>query len=106
MKISILNVQAPFFRGGAEALADSLAARLQRRGHRAEVVRVPFKWYPAGAIPEHMLACRLLQVGAGDPDLVIALKFPAYLAPFAEKKVWLLHQFRQAYELWATPLAT
>jgi glycosyltransferase involved in cell wall biosynthesis len=36
-------------------------------------------------------------------DLVIALKFPAYLAPFENKKLWLLHQFRQAYELWDGP---
>src|SRR5262249_27483883 len=52
-----------------------------------------------------MLACRLLHVGTGGPDLVIALKFPAYLAPFDNKKVWLLHQFRQVYEFWGTPLA-
>jgi glycosyltransferase involved in cell wall biosynthesis len=36
-------------------------------------------------------------------DLVIALKFPAYLTTFANKKLWLLHQFRQAYELWGGP---
>jgi glycosyltransferase involved in cell wall biosynthesis len=105
MKISILNAQAPFVRGGAEYLADSLAARLTGRGHQVAVVRIPFKWYPPAAVVEHVLACRLLHVDAGDPDLVIALKFPAYLAPFPNKKVWLLHQFRQVYELWGTPYA-
>jgi glycosyltransferase involved in cell wall biosynthesis len=104
MKVSIVNVQAPFVWGGAEYLADSLAGRLRRRGHRVEIVKIPFKWYPSQAIAEHMLACRLISVGAGDPDLVIALKFPAYLAPYANKKVWLLHQFRQVYEQWDTPL--
>jgi glycosyltransferase involved in cell wall biosynthesis len=49
------------------------------------------------------MACRLLRVDAGEPDLVIALKFPAYYVPFENKKVWLLHQFRQVYELWGTP---
>jgi glycosyltransferase involved in cell wall biosynthesis len=52
-----------------------------------------------------MLACRLLRLDTGEPDLVIALKFPAYLAPCANKKVWLLHQFRQVYELWGTDLS-
>jgi glycosyltransferase involved in cell wall biosynthesis len=103
MKIAIVNVQAPFVRGGAEYLADSLSAKLGEAGHRVEIVRIPFKWYPAANVPRHVLACRLLKLHAGQPDLVIALKFPAYLVPFENKKVWLLHQFRQVYELWGTP---
>jgi glycosyltransferase involved in cell wall biosynthesis len=103
MKISVVNVQAPFIRGGAEYLADSLAARLTGAGHRAEIVRIPFKWHPEEALLDSMMACRLLRLDAGEPDLVIALKFPAYYVPFENKKVWLLHQFRQVYELWGTP---
>lgn len=103
MKVSIVNVQVPFVRGGAEYLADSLGEQLQGRGHRVDQVRIPFKWYPTEAILDHMLACRLLEPGSGEPDLVVALKFPAYLVPFANKKIWLLHQFRQFYELWDTP---
>lgn len=105
MKVAIVNVQVPFVRGGAEYLADSLAARVRGRGHPVDLVRIPFKWYPEAAIPEHMLACRMLRLESGEPDLVIALKFPAYLVPFPKKRLWLLHQFRQAYELWGTPLA-
>ena len=33
-------------------------------------------------------------------DRTIALKFPAYLIPHTEKTLWLLHQFRQAYDLY------
>ena len=36
-------------------------------------------------------------------DAVIALKFPAYLAPHERKIVWLIHQHRSAYELWDHP---
>jgi glycosyltransferase involved in cell wall biosynthesis len=36
-------------------------------------------------------------------DAVIALKFPAYLAPHERKIVWLIHQHRTAYELWDHP---
>jgi glycosyltransferase involved in cell wall biosynthesis len=32
------------------------------------------------------------------------LKFPAYYVPHDNKVLWLLHQFRQAYDLWGTPL--
>lgn len=105
MKVTILNVQAPFIRGGAEYLADSLAERIQGRGHQVETVGIPFKWYPAQAVAEHMLACRMMRIDTGNPDLVIGLKFPAYLIPFENKKLWLLHQFRQAYELWGTEYA-
>lgn len=104
MRVIILNVQAPFVRGGAEYLADSLRDKIEARGHRVEIVRVPFKWYPASVIPRQIMACRLLRLDAAySPDLVIALKFPAYLVPAPRKKLWLLHQFRQAYDLWGTP---
>ncbi|MDQ3755121.1 MAG: glycosyltransferase family 1 protein, partial [Acidobacteriota bacterium] len=45
-------------------------------------VHVPFKWYPPEKILDHMLACRLLDLTevAGTPvDLLIGLRFPAYL---------------------------
>jgi glycosyltransferase involved in cell wall biosynthesis len=102
MKITIANAQVPFVRGGAEYLAESLAQKLEERGHRVDNLRIPFKWYPAQTILEHILAFRMLRLPSVHSDLVIALKFPAYLIPFPHKKVWLLHQFRQAYELWGT----
>jgi glycosyltransferase involved in cell wall biosynthesis len=103
MRIAIVNAQVPFVRGGAEYLADSLAQKLQEHGHEVANIRIPFKWYPAQTILDHMVAFRMLRVQSGNPDLVIALKFPAYLLPFPRKKLWLLHQFRQVYELWGTP---
>jgi glycosyltransferase involved in cell wall biosynthesis len=33
-------------------------------------------------------------------DLLIGLKFPAYLIPHPRKVLWILHQFRTAYDLW------
>ena len=67
---------------------------------------IPFKWYPPERIVEQALACRLLDVSesGGNPiDRVIGLKFPAYLIPHPHKILWLLHQFRTAYELWDQP---
>ncbi|HLZ30440.1 MAG TPA: glycosyltransferase family 4 protein [Chloroflexota bacterium] len=96
-------MQAPYISGGAEVLADSLQSRLRGRGHSVEVVRIPFKWYPPDAILRHMLACRLIDLPRDRIDLAICLKFPAYMVPFPNKKLWLLHQFRQVYELWGSP---
>ena len=106
MRIAIATVQVPFVRGGAELLAESLCAELLAAGHEAEIVSVPFKWYPAERIAEHMLACRLMDLReslAGPIDRVIGLKFPAYMIAHPSKVVWLLHQHRGAYDLWGTP---
>lgn len=98
MKVLVVNNAAPFIRGGAEELADNLVRELgQVRGVQAELMRLPFAWNPAERLIEEILihqSFRLINV-----DRVIALKFPAYLVPHADKRLWLLHQFRQAYDL-------
>jgi glycosyltransferase involved in cell wall biosynthesis len=107
MRILIATTHVPFIRGGAEAHAEGLRDALTAAGHEAEIVAVPFKWYPPEKIMDHMLACRLLDLTevAGMPvDLLIGLKFPAYLIPHPRKVLWILHQFRTAYELWDHPL--
>jgi len=107
MKILIATVQVPFVRGGAEVLAEGLRDAVQRAGHEAEVVAIPYKGYPPERILNHMLACRLLDLteSAGNPvDLILGLKFPAYLIPHHNKVLWIVHQHRAAYELWDHPL--
>lgn len=107
MRILIATTHVPFIRGGAEAHAEGLRDALIDEGHEAEIVAVPFKWYPPEQILNHMLACRLIDLSevAGTPvDLLIGLKFPAYLIQHKNKVLWILHQFRTAYELWDHPL--
>ena len=101
MKIAIVNNCVPFVSGGAEYLAAALERKLIEYGHSAIRVNIPFLWHPPAAIIESMLACRMLRVP--NTDRVVALKFPAYYLPHPNKVLWLLHQFRQAYELWGTP---
>ena len=62
MRIVIATVQVPFVRGGAEVLAEGLREVLQAQGHEAEIVTIPFKWYPPERILDHMLICRLLDL--------------------------------------------
>ena len=107
MRVLIATVRVPFVNGGAELHAEGLRQALVAAGHQAEMVAIPFKWYPPERILDHMLACRLLDLSevVGIPvDRLIALKFPAYLMPHPRKVVWALHQHRQAYDLWLQPL--
>lgn len=97
MKILVVNNMAPFIRGGAEELADHLCANLVKAGHTSELLRIPFQWEPAQGIPAQMLLVRALEVHSA--DRVIALKFPAYLLRHPHKTLWVLHQYRQAYDL-------
>jgi glycosyltransferase involved in cell wall biosynthesis len=97
----------PFARGGAEIFTDELVRRLCDRGHEAEIVSVPFKWYPGPRVLTQAFLWRLLDLTEADGapiDLVVATKFPSYCVRHPNKVVWLLHQFRQAYELDRTEL--
>src|SRR5579884_2687201 len=108
MRILITTVKVPFVRGGAEVLSEGLHRALSAAGHDAETIAIPFKWYPPERVLDHLLACRLLDVteACGTRiDRVIGLKFPAYLIPHPNKVLWLLHQHRQAYDLWDHPEA-
>ena len=105
MKVGIATVQVPFTRGGAELLADGLCAKIQQYGHEVEVFSMPFKWYPPSCLMNEMEAARLLDVTEvnGIPiDLLITLKFPAYFFQHSNKVMWMLHQHRQAYDLFET----
>jgi glycosyltransferase involved in cell wall biosynthesis len=98
MKILILNNAAPFIRGGAEMLADELVRRLSKvPSVEAELLRIPFRWEPAERVVEEILIHRQLRLV--NVDRVIGIKFPAYLIPHPNKVIWLMHQYRQAYDL-------
>ena len=106
MRIVIATVQIPFVSGGAESHAAGLKAALERQGHEAEIVTVPFNPAVPERIADQMLACRLLdltEIHGTRVDRLIGLKFPAYLIPHPNKVVWVLHQHRAAYDLWDYP---
>jgi glycosyltransferase involved in cell wall biosynthesis len=104
--ILVCEAQVPFVHGGAEVHVRELVRELRDRGYEAELVSVPFKWYPKSEILPHAAAWRLLDLSEsnGRPiDLVIASKFPSYFARHSNKVAWLIHQYRAAYELCGTP---
>lgn len=95
MKLLVANNAAPFVRGGAELLADRLVLELRQAGHEAELLRFPLGNTPE-QVMEGIVAASLLDVM--NVDRIIGLKFPAYLIPHPDVVIWLVHQFRQAYE--------
>ena len=107
MRIAVCRPQVPFARGGAEIFTDRLVDELRARGHDADLVSVPFKWYPGTRVLTQAFLWRMLDLEEADGqriDLVVATKFPSYVVRHPEKRVWLVHQFRQAYELDGTEL--
>lgn len=104
--VLVCEAQVPFVHGGAEVHVRELVRELRARGYEAELVSVPFKWYPKEEILPHAAAWRLLDLSEsnGRPvDLVIASKFPTYFVRHPRKVAWLIHQYRAAYELCGTP---
>jgi glycosyltransferase involved in cell wall biosynthesis len=103
--VLVCEAQVPFVHGGAEVHVRQLVRELRDRGFEAELVSLPFKWYPKEEILPHAAAWRLLDLSEsnGRPvDLLIASKFPTYFARHPNKVAWLIHQYRAAYELCGT----
>jgi glycosyltransferase involved in cell wall biosynthesis len=103
--VLVCGVQVPLVQGGAELLVQSLVAQLNARGYTAEQVLLPFKSYPKEEILAHAAAWRLLDLSESNSrpiDLVVGTKFPSYWVRHPSKVVWLMHQYRAAYELCGT----
>ena len=97
MKVAILTNMAPYIFGGAEVLAGDLKNKLCVYGHEAQVIRFHFSWKKNSHLLDAMFAAHMTKIE--NVDCVIGMKFPAYLCEHHNKKIWLIHQFRQAYDL-------
>ncbi|MHB8571535.1 MAG: glycosyltransferase family 4 protein [Candidatus Dormibacteria bacterium] len=98
-------MQVPFVRGGAEYLVDALCEQLQARGFDAEAVRIPFQYEEPEDVLTGCLNWRMLDLTRterGPVDLVIATRFPTYVARHPNKVSYVIHQYRQAYDLYGT----
>ena len=108
MRVAIVDSQIAFFHGGAEMLCSGLSGAIRALGHDVEIVRLPFN--PADPRDIGRLIDFSLEEDLGRyiarPDIVIALRFPAYLVQHPGKRIWLLHQLRQYYEYYEETLAS
>jgi glycosyltransferase involved in cell wall biosynthesis len=106
MRIAVCHPQTPFVRGGAETHAEQLVGALRDARHETDLVLVTGKWYPGAELIHQMAVWRSMELSESNGlpiDVVIPLKFPAYLIQHERKVVWLIHQHRTAYELWDHP---
>ncbi len=101
--IVVVGAQVPFVKGGAELLNDSLISEINKlEGFTAELIQLPFKWYPEEQMLNDIMAWRLQDLSEANGkkiDLVIATKFPTYAVKHDNKILWLVHQHRTMYDL-------
>ncbi len=108
MNVLILHTHVPFVRGGAEVLVDGLREALIARGHVVDIVALPLSWNPPERLLTSALAWRLLDLSAFNArrvDLVICTKYPTWAVEHPNKALWLIHQHRQVYDLFGTPMS-
>jgi glycosyltransferase involved in cell wall biosynthesis len=106
MNVLVASIQWPFLSGGAEVQVTGLINGLRAQGHRAEVVLLPFFPRPVVNVVTAIQVARAIEIGetnCGAIDRLITLKFPAYLIDHPCKTLWLIHQYRQLYDLWDEP---
>lgn len=102
----MLAVQTPFADGGAERHVQRLTEELRRRGVEADIVSIPLVERERFDLIRGAVAWRsldLTEVGGQRVDAVIATRFPSYAVRHPNKLVWLIHQYRQAYDQFGTP---
>ena len=105
MRVGIATVHTPGIYGGAEFLVDGLVEAVRAAGHSVHRISAPFVFDPLEATEQAMERYDLanyLPYNGGQIDRMICLKFPAYLIRHPDKRVWLLHQHRAAYDLYGT----
>ena len=90
-------------------LNEELVRQINLRGERldaqADLIQIPYKWYPDAQVIQHMLAWKMIDITESDGhpiDLAIATKFPSYAADHPNKVLWLVHQHRAFYDLEGT----
>src|SRR5215813_895614 len=104
-RVLVLAVQSPFSHGGAERHVRRLTEELRRREIEADLVTIPLIERDRFDLVRSALAWRgldLSEVANRPVDAVVATRFPSYAARHDNKIVWLIHQYRQAYDQFGT----
>lgn len=104
-RVAVCHAQVPFVQGGAELHVQQLIKELQKRNFESELIQLPYKWYPESSLYDSMFAWKMLDLSESNGekiDLVIGTKFPSYGIEHENKVSWVIHQFRQAYDLFGT----
>lgn len=103
--VLVCGVKVPFTSGGQEVLVRALLEALKARGHRADLVELPYVVQPKEEILNQAAMWRAYDFSAFsgyDVDLIITTKFPSYFAKHKRKSIWLVHQHRAIYDLYCS----
>lgn len=104
-RVLVLAVQTPFADGGAERHVRRLTEELRKREIEADLVSIPLAERERFDLVRGAVAWRsldLTEAGGKPVDAVIATRFPSYAVRHPNKLVWLIHQYRQAYDQFGT----
>jgi glycosyltransferase involved in cell wall biosynthesis len=104
-RVLVAAVQSPFSGGGAERHVSRLTEELVARGVDADLVTIPLIERERFDLVRSALAWRSLdvtEVAGRTVDAVIATRFPSYAVRHPNKIVWVIHQYRQAYDQFGT----
>jgi glycosyltransferase involved in cell wall biosynthesis len=105
-RVLVAAAQSPFSAGGAERHVRRLTEELVSRGVEADLVTLPLIERERFDLIRSALLWRsldLTEVGNRAVDAVIATRFPSYAVKHPNKIVWVIHQYRQAYDQFGTP---
>lgn len=102
-RILVAYPHVPYVTGGIELAAEALVRTFREMGHRAEPLTMPFLLPTPDGLTRACMMWRMLDVSRSyfndEIDMVVPLKFPAYGLRHPNKVCWIMHQFREAYEL-------
>lgn len=87
MKVLIVDQLTPFQAGPDDVLAAALCRQLERAGHEAEIMRLPFAGTAPDALPSQLLMLRAFELM--NVDHVVALSLPAALVRHPRKTLWI-----------------
>ena len=103
MNIIVTANAVPFIHGGADYHIEGLVEELRIRGHQVEAIRFPFQFSPNSEVTNLMAFCEsqnYICPNGQAVDRVISLQFPAYGVHHTSHVIWLMHQHREAYDLY------
>ena len=103
--ILVLGRKVPFTTGGQDILVNTLVKQLKQRKYNVDTIQIPFSTNKREALLDQAAIWRsmdLSKFGGEDVDLVICTNFPSYYARHPNKSLWLVHQLREIYDLYAT----
>ena len=102
MRLLVVANTVPFIRGGADYLVEGLVENLKKRGHDAELMRLPFNFSSQAQIEslmEFYLHQNFNKPNGISVDKLISLQFPCWGVQHDDHVCWIMHQHRAVYDL-------